>query len=476
MNELVGDTAKQGSSAFIRLARMPALAARLISGRIPEVSLVALGLLLRLSMITRFDVKLGYDARYHWRYIDWFRYQWALPPLKFTRETYHPPLYYLIAGALNRWVRDQALMGIPSVVFGSLTVLLVWWGLERHLENQRLARCTALALLAVLPASVHLSGMMSGEGLNGLLSVAALLIAAERLRNPTSHPIATAIGLGVVLGLGMLTKISALVIIGSIFTAAGLQWVWSNASVTQRLKRAAPWVLSLAVLLATSGWYFARNQRLYGKPILSGFDGVDGPPPARIENLPYLDKRPLAFFIGWTNDVFRSPYYPSGIQPRSRFWPVLVTSTFVDYYNYAFIRPDPQSPLKANGRPIRVRSLGYARASAMGGALIALTTVVAWVIGAARVIRARDAARLLLCIAPGFALLGQLHFAVRYPVDTQGPTKGLYMQFASAPLLAIFGLAVAWLAGKRWTRPLLVLEALAVAAVAAYTIYARLTW
>jgi hypothetical protein len=49
-----------------------------------------------------------------------------------------------------------------------------------------------------------------------------------------------------------------------------------------------------------------------------------------------------------------------------------------------------------------------------------------------------------LLLVPLIALLGQLHFAVKFAIDAQGPIKGAYMQFAAIPLYGLFGVAATW--------------------------------
>ena len=75
---------------------------------------------------------------------------------------------------------------------------------------------------------------------------------------------------------------------------------------------------------------------------------------------------------------------------------------------------------------------------------------------------------------PVLAVVGQLHFAVKYPIDSEGMVKAIYLQFAAAPLCATFGVAVAWLWRRRRARILAVVELAAVAAVAVYAIACRL--
>ena len=93
--------------------------------------------------------------------------------------------------------------------------------------------------------------------------------------------------------------------------------------------------------------------------------------------------------------------------------------------------------------------------------------MIAWLGGERALWRRRDDGepdpRFALLLAPLGALLGQLHFATKYPNDTFGPIKGAYLQFVAPVLCALFGLGVAWMwrrraqpglargrAGRRW--------------------------
>ena len=75
---------------------------------------------------------------------------------------------------------------------------------------------------------------------------------------------------------------------------------------------------------------------------------------------------------------------------------------------------------------------------------------------------------------PLVAVAGQLWFAWKYPIDWEGPIKGVYLQFAALPLCALSGVGCDWL----WRRGVAGRIALAIvavggAAVAYYTFYCR---
>jgi 4-amino-4-deoxy-L-arabinose transferase-like glycosyltransferase len=447
--------------------------------RVVEICIVAAALGIRIALFAVYNPALGYDATDHFRYVEWFTQHLSLPDLMLSRVTYHPPLYYAIAGGFARLAHaTRSTFGLPSLIFAGATVLVVWAGLERFVRSRR-ARIVGLVLAAVLPAGVHLAAMASAEALNGLLATAALLLAAEALQRQRrgERIVWRAALIGLLMALEMLTKISAIATIAAIGAAVAFECLAGQGDLAGRLRRAVPWLVAAAVLVGASGWYFARNQRLYGKAVLSGFDGPDGkgPPPV---DASYLKRRPPEFFVGWTDDVFRYPYYPSGVKPRSYFWPVAMTSTFVDYYSFGFVAA-PKSPavpaMIANDFPLPRASLPFAQASAVGGAVIALTTAIAWLWAVIVCLRRRASPQLALLAAPAFALVGLLHLVVKYPYDFAGTIKGVYLQFAMAPLFGLFGLAVYKMMRRRATWPLAIVQCAALLAVAIYTIYAQVS-
>jgi len=451
--------------------------AAFVGRRLPETVIVLMALALRFSLVATYHPNRGYDAYDHYVYVQWFTRHWTtMPSLFLSRCTYHPPLYYWLASFFSRLVHaETSLLGLPSMVFSSATLLLTWYGLERYLPGRRPARIVGLVLAAIMPPAVHVAGMVSAEALNALLATAALLVAAaamERQQQGASVSWRCAV-LGVLVGMQMLTKISAVVVLAAIGGAIGLDLVLRSARIGERARRAAPWLLVIAVCGATSGWYFMRNHRLYGKVMLSGYDGPERrltPPLAT----PYLKRRPASFYYGWNNDALMRPYAPAGQSPRSYFWPVLVAATFSDYYNYGFVREPREGRVETgNWKPLRPAALTASRASAFGGAVIAASTAVAWFWVLIVSLRRRQTAHLVFLLAPALAILGQLHFVVQYPFDFEGPIKGAYLQFAAGPLFALFGLAVYKMMQRRATWPIAVVQCAALVAVASYTIYAR---
>ena len=187
-------------------------------------------------------------------------------------------------------------------------------------------------------------------------------------------------------------------------------------------------------------------------------------------------RRPPHFYVGFSPRIFVAPYSPTGIQPRAELWTPLFASTFIDYYNYGYAPypADLDTSVRGNYKPLRADVLALSRVAIAGGALVAVATLAGWLGCVIAGWRRRWYAQLVMLAVPALAILGQLHFAVKYPIDSEGMVKGVYLQFAAAPLCATFGVAVAWLWRRRRARALALAEVAALLAVAVYAIGCRL--
>jgi hypothetical protein len=435
---------------------------------------LSLGVVLRLTMLTRYDPVTGYDFESHWKYIEWFRTNTALPDIMYSRETHQAPLFYFLAGRILRLGGTVQAVAALSVVAGVLRLGVLAAGLRLFLPTQKIARLFALALAAVLPASVHLDGMVNCEALAGLWAALLILFAALAFRQEGRRRYLFAALAGLFAGLAVLTKISSLAIIGALgvvvavelAVAAGVPW-------RKRLALASPFLVALAVAGLVSGWYFAHNRRAYGKAVVSSYDGRDGAALKGYEQVPLLKRRSPLYLLGWTLDIYKAPRWPSGYQPNPFLFPVLVASSFADYYQYHFA-PSPRGLERAPHAMPTPTAHRLAQASVVGGTVIALFTVVAWGAVLVWAVRRRRWAELSLLLCPLFGLFGQIWYAWAYPADWEGPVKGVLMQFSALPLYGLFGLAVQWCwsGEKRW-RPLAVIATASLLMVAGYTLYAR---
>jgi hypothetical protein len=438
----------------------------------PELLILLVGVLLRSSMRWSYPPEAGYDFASHWTYVTWVAREGTLPVLDpHSLAASHPPLFDLLAAAIVRGGGGPAAVQLISVSAGALRLALVWLGLEIMLPGATVARRVALALAAVLPISVQLDGTVSGESLLATIVAAALLLVPAAFGEGRR---ATAMGalLGALLGLAFLTKVSALTVLGALGAVAVTRLVIDRAPWRDRVRRLAPLLAAMVTFVATTGWYVARNQTMYGKPLVTTFDAPGLPYMPATHAMPLWFRRSPGFYLGWSRDIYTSPYYPSASLADARFFPQLVASTFVDYYNHSFAPARPGAPaVIVNDRPLPVTALALGRASMIAGTLIVLVTAIAWAVALARASSTRAWAEIALFVVPLAAVAGLAHYVLVYPHDWLGVVKGAYVLYGAPPLFALFGVGVAWLAHR--ARPLALLPLVALGVVAAYTIWCR---
>lgn len=461
------------SSTWIRLRR----GLGWLTTRKLELAIVLVGFALRASMSVSFRVEWSYDSDLHWEVVQWIAKHHRVPPVEAVFQAQHPPLYYSLAAFLySNGITRESMVWL-SIGIGTLRLLLIWTALEWHLPGKRWARVTTLALAAVLAAAVHLDGMVYPEALSCTWMAAALLFIPRGFDASPRVRYRFALAAGVTLGLGMLTKVSAVVVIGALGFGVLLELLLSGLPWRQKLARALPWTAALAVIVTICGWYYLRNVRDYGTPFVTTFDiKTQHFVVQAYDDIPLLDRRSFGYFVGWNRAIYDWPFWPAAHGRHPRFFPVAMASTFVDYWNFSFSGLDAngQGPMFAGSRPMSVRVLAAARYAMWGGTVIMLASFCAWVGALRSSLRGKSFGAVSVLLVPLFTVLAAAQFGLKYPVDSYGVVKGIYMQFGAAPMYLLYGLAVDW-SRKRVARwPILALLLGALWCVATYTVYCRL--
>jgi hypothetical protein len=456
-----------------RLAVWGQGAARWAATRIPELVIVLVGVALRVSLSRTFDVRLGYDFPQHLQYAQYLQEHAWLPRYDLNYSTYNPPLFYALAAALMHAGIALQTTGWISIISSCLQLILLWVGAEMYMRDWRLGRVLALALMAVLPAAVHAAGFFSNMALSDMFTTAAAVLLPQVFLRRGRCAVRYGIGAGACMGLALLTKVSGLMILVAFLIAVGVAVVRGGREGTRDLLRGTAAVL--VMIAAISGWHYARHRVLYGKFVLTGYDPYVKVDP--IFQVPYLDRRAMGFVVYWNSDIYTAPYWPSASRPYARFWPMMVVTTFSDYYNVTYVAaPKAGMPRTLiNGKPLRLAAFLPAQLSAVGGTALALLAAAALLVAGRAAWRRGDYARLLLLLAVPLAVAGQLHFAIRFPKDHFGPIKGVYLQFVAPIFCALSGLAIAALWNRRnpVTRVLAIGGIAAIGLVATYTFYAK---
>jgi 4-amino-4-deoxy-L-arabinose transferase-like glycosyltransferase len=185
----------------------------------------------------------------------------SIDPLRY--EFHQPPLYYLLASVVYRASSGSLLvLRLVSVLLGA-GLLIVAWVLVRAVFPQRLAWAVGTtAFVAFLPMHLATSSAVNNDVLAELLLAASLLGLVHYLRHPGFSP-REAVGLGLLIGLGLVTKISTLIALPvTLVAVAVVQRDRRNLQTGQVRTRDGLLVLGSAGLVLLP--WLVRNHLTYG--------------------------------------------------------------------------------------------------------------------------------------------------------------------------------------------------------------------
>ncbi|MCW1970759.1 MAG: hypothetical protein KIH69_021835 [Anaerolineae bacterium] len=179
-----------------------------------------------------------------------------------------------------------------GVALGCVTVICTYAIAQRltsPIAHFRLVPVLAASFVAFNPMFVFISASVNNDTLATALASLALALAIHALHD--GFTTRRAIGLGVMLGCAALTKASALVPVALIPLSLGLQHLWQLRQSRASKANFAAFLLKMALLgtliLLIAGWWYARNQLLYGDfsatRIQAEIDGLRDPAPTLLE-------------------------------------------------------------------------------------------------------------------------------------------------------------------------------------------------
>ena len=223
-------------------------------------------IVLAMAMAARVPFGSAPDEVPHIQYVMHLCEQHSLPVLgrgsDAQFEFHQPPLYYVLCAPVYMISNgDDLVVRMPSVLMGALTIWAVWWALGDVLGVKSRLRAPITSAIAFLPMFVFLTASVNNDNLVHLLFAIALGLGAGIVRKgPTIGTVAL---LGIVAGLGGLTKL-----VGLILIPIGLIAIWlptlNNREIRRRALIGSGIFFLIAMLL--SGPWLVRNQIIYGDP------------------------------------------------------------------------------------------------------------------------------------------------------------------------------------------------------------------
>ena len=192
-------------------------------------------------------------------------------------EDHQPPLYYALMAPVYRVSGGDltVLRLVSGVVWGSL-ILWATYGMGRVLLPARpWVAAGAAGIVAFQPMHLHILASVNNDALAwALMAVGLLLVVAYMRRVPLFGRQVPAVGLGLVVGLGFVTKATTYPLAGVAGVAVLLRW-WldDDERTVGQLARQVSAYLIPALLLGALWW--GRNMAVYGVPDFLGLAAHD---------------------------------------------------------------------------------------------------------------------------------------------------------------------------------------------------------
>jgi 4-amino-4-deoxy-L-arabinose transferase-like glycosyltransferase len=188
-------------------------------------------------------------------------------------KSVQPPLYYVIAGSVAHVAPADPetvlyIGRLVSALFGAATVYFCWLTIRELAPNVPLLAIAAAGVIALLPQFCFTNAHAANDSAVNLMATAGFYVWIRGLRHPEFDR--RLFGAGAVLGLALLSKLTAVVLIPGLVLVILFRMFQARPSVlglTNWLKRSLGMIAgaTLGVVLV-SGWWFVRNLFIYGEP------------------------------------------------------------------------------------------------------------------------------------------------------------------------------------------------------------------
>jgi hypothetical protein len=272
---------------------------RALSSRVLTGLLFGIGLACRLVFLIGTPTFYAPDEQPHYNYVRYLADHRAFPVQNSRTddpsndwEYYQPPLYYLSLVPLY-WAAD-ALWGNPDLTVRLLRgISILLWGatfwlsqriLNRLRPGDEAVRSFALGLVCLLPTYAFISSSLNNDNLLIALGSAVLLLSLDLTKPdlPGSDRLKRSLLLGFVLGLALLTKLTAvvylawlgglfLIVVGRACSAPVLssryhdrETVVAPPKWTVLVRHAIPFLITIAVAALMWAPWSWRNLVIYG--------------------------------------------------------------------------------------------------------------------------------------------------------------------------------------------------------------------
>jgi hypothetical protein len=235
--------------------------------------------------ITKLPYAFGFDVPQHMEYIEFLLRKGRVPFATEGWQMFQSPFYYLLSAPL--YVLFSELLSVAKMpdalrivplLCGAVQVECCYRAVRRVYPDRQYLQSLGTVLGGLLPINVYQSQYMGNEPLAAVLCSVVVVMALTILRDPTaSWSYRRFVLIGILIGLGLLTKVSDVLICGPLILLIVYAGYLRDATPGARYRGMfGALVVIFGVAFLVCGWYYVRNWVELGSPFVGGWDKARG--------------------------------------------------------------------------------------------------------------------------------------------------------------------------------------------------------
>lgn len=294
-------------------------------------------LVMAVNNFWKLPLEMGMDAKGHLQYIHYLFENGRIPLATEGWQMFQPPLYYLLAAAVYQSFLSLfsaeiiiRILKLLSFLCGMAQVEICYRTLRNAYPGKESLQVIGILLGGLLPMNLYMSQSLGNEPLVGCLTALLILLACRVSSGAREATRETAIIMGFILGLALLTKVTAILIVPLLLFFVSTEILKRTGSAGEGIRSVARFVIiALCIALTVAGWYYLRNWIEMGRFFVGGWDAIRDivwwqDPGYRTLRQCYIFGESISY------PVFSSIY---------GFWDAIYSSFWADGYLSAYNRP-----------------------------------------------------------------------------------------------------------------------------------------
>jgi len=237
-------------------------------------------MVLAINNIGKVPLHIGMDYSEHLRYIQYLAENQRIPLPTEGWQMFEAPFFYILSACiykvfLNFFSMETVvrILRIVPLLCGAAQVELCYRALRYVYPGREDLQALGVVVGGLLPMNIYMSQVVGTEPMSGFLSGIVVVLVFKLLRSPSLPSRKNFLFMGLCLGLAILTKISAILLIFPVvFFIAYTHFTGDGLTARPVVLLAQRISLVIGVAFLVCGWYYVRNWIELGHFFIGGWD------------------------------------------------------------------------------------------------------------------------------------------------------------------------------------------------------------